>query len=363
MKNAIDDANIAAAEAAKPKGLRPSSLPKLAECPKYVSSPLAGDAAERGTRMDTFFRALLSEENPAPDALLEEEDINACQWAAITSRLLARGFPLESREEALKVDPGCGVNPGTADLLCENGGWSADLKSGKIRNYMEQQRAYALGFMDRYFVDEWTVHLLFCDERAVVTLKFDRDSAIAETRSLIAGIKDPLAVATPCDYCDWCALRWKCPQKLEAVAWFLGLDPATVDLSAITDAECIGPILALTHAIAKDDGVHDFLKSVALGLVSSGTPIEGWRMQNGQSSESVQAIQLSQLIDLLGAPRVLSMMANITGKKFREMWELAKPGEAVPEHFIKTNHGAAFLVKKAASKAKKTQPQPQAEEQ
>jgi hypothetical protein len=300
---------------------------------------------------------------PALEFMLEEEDISACQWAAVTARLLARGFPLESREEHLKVDPGCGVNPGTADLLCENGGWSADLKSGKVRNYMEQQRVYALGFMDRYFVDEWRVYLLFCDERTLVTLDFKRDSAIAETRTLIASIKDPLAVATPCDYCDWCANRWKCPQKLETVAWFLGLDPAAVDLSSITDPERIGSVLALTHAIAKDDGVHDFLKSVALGLVSSGTPIEGWRLQNGQSSESVQAMQLSQLIDILGAPRVLSMMANITGKKFREMWELAKPGEAVPEHFIKTNHGAAFLVKKAVSKAKKTKAQPQEEEQ
>ena len=39
--------------------LRPSLLPKLAQCPCYVSSPDAGEAAQRGTRMDDAFRSLL----------------------------------------------------------------------------------------------------------------------------------------------------------------------------------------------------------------------------------------------------------------------------------------------------------------
>ena len=39
--------------------LRPSLLPKLAQCPCYVSSPDAGEAARRGTRMDDAFRSLL----------------------------------------------------------------------------------------------------------------------------------------------------------------------------------------------------------------------------------------------------------------------------------------------------------------
>ena len=39
--------------------LRPSNLPKLAVCPCYESNPVAGPAAERGTLLDTAFRAEL----------------------------------------------------------------------------------------------------------------------------------------------------------------------------------------------------------------------------------------------------------------------------------------------------------------
>ena len=39
--------------------LRPSNLPKLAVCPCYESNPVAGPAAERGTLLDSAFRAEL----------------------------------------------------------------------------------------------------------------------------------------------------------------------------------------------------------------------------------------------------------------------------------------------------------------
>jgi hypothetical protein len=333
--------------------LRPSALPKLAQCPKFIGSPFAGSAANRGTLMDEAFREGIVTGTIPP--LEDEEAMLAVIWAVTTAQFYARGSKLEARECELEVEPGNGIRKGTADLLCEDECWSADLKSGQIRNYMEQQRAYAIGFMERFFVDEWTVYLLFCDERTVVTLKFTREEAQAEQRSLVASVRDSLAVATPCDYCDWCLLRWKCPQKLESVAWFLGMDPATIDLTEhARDAEKVGPLLALTHDIAKDDGVHDMLKAGALSLVASGTPVKGWRMQNGRESKTVAAMQLGQLVDLLGADRVLAMMGSISATKFTSLWEQAKKGEPIPEGLIQISHGSAFLVKAKAKKTKET---------
>ena len=354
MKGAIDDANIAEAEAKEPKGFRPSSLPKLALCPKYVGSEPTGGYADRGTRMDVAFReSIITGTVPV---LEDQEELAAVIWAATTAKLLARGSYLEARESELKVDPGCGVNPGTADLLCEGQRWSSDLKSGQVRNYMEQQRAYALGFMDRFFVDDWTVYLLFCDERLLVTLKFTREEAMAGQRSLVASVLDPYAAEQPNDYCDWCANRWKCQTRMESVAWFLGLDPATIDLMAYAnDPEKVGALLALTHDIAKDDGAHDVLKAGALGLIMAGKPVEGWKAQAGRKTETVESIQINQLIELIGAPRVLSLMGNITASKFRAMWELAKGAEEpVPAGLIKESHGSAFLVKSKPKKEKAT---------
>ena len=59
---------------------------------------------------------------------------------------------------------------------------SADLKTGQLRNYREQMAAYALGFMDATFRTEWTAHLLFCDQRQLVTHRFTYEEAKAHYR-------------------------------------------------------------------------------------------------------------------------------------------------------------------------------------
>ena len=56
---------------------------------------------------------------------------------------------------------------------------SADLKTGQLRNYREQMAAYALGFMEATFRTEWTSHLLFCDQRQLITHRFTYDEAKA----------------------------------------------------------------------------------------------------------------------------------------------------------------------------------------
>lgn len=72
--------------------LRPSLLPKLAQCPCYVSSPDAGEAAQRGTRMDAAFRALLMgvDEFRACEHLKADEK-ESILWAVKTVRTLCSG--------------------------------------------------------------------------------------------------------------------------------------------------------------------------------------------------------------------------------------------------------------------------------
>lgn len=335
--------------------VRPSALPKLAVCPFWVGDSVAGPAAERGTVMDRAFRTMIAGEVECEEDM-DDASWDAVTWAWDTALILSQRHPLESREAFLKAKAP-GVNEGTADLLCEGARWSADLKSGQVRNYREQQAAYAIGFMERFFVDEWTVFLLFCDERQVIRLDYTWDSASEIVRGVLAKVRDPEARPVPCDYCGWCAKRWRCPERLETVAWFLRMDPATVDFEAAAqDPARVGSLLELTHQVACDDGLHDTLKKSATAHMVAGRPVAGWRLQNGKETKSVAAARAQEpingrsLIDKAGVASVLQAVGTMSAAKFAKLWEAAGMGETVPPDWVEVRHGSAFAVKERAKK-------------
>ena len=64
--------------------LRPSNLPKLAVCPCYESSPVAGPAAARGTLLDEAFLAPGEDGKAALRvALADLESINTGQAVSL----------------------------------------------------------------------------------------------------------------------------------------------------------------------------------------------------------------------------------------------------------------------------------------
>lgn len=334
--------------------LRPSLLPKLAACPKFEPQEDAGPAAERGTALDIAFRAEIAGLEPEVEISLDDGD--AIQWALDTARILAGDAVLDANEENLRIEA-AGME-GTADLLCEARNWSADLKSGQVRNYYHQQAAYALGFMDRYFLDEWTVYLLFCDERHVVRLDFTREEAEAAIRDVKARRLDPLSVPTPCDYCGWCARRWRCQERLETVAWFLRLDPATVNMEEeAKDPKKLAALLDLTHEVCKDDGLHDFLKKKASDHLLSGEGVPGWKLCSGKETRTVCALRIQEtvngksLLQKAGTQAVFAAFGNMSATKFEALWVKANgEGSAPPADWIETKRGAAYVAKAKAKK-------------
>lgn len=340
--------------------LRPSLLPKLAACAQYQPQKNAGATAARGTLMDRVFRDLI-QDLPVPADTLDEEAWAAVSWAVDTARILAGTHPLTAAEKDLRVEA-CGLL-GTADLLCSGALWSADLKSGQPRNYREQQAAYALGFMDTHGVDDWTVYLLFCDLREVTTLRFTREEAETMVRSVMAAALDDHPAATPCDYCDWCALKWKCPARLESVAWFLGLDPATVDLeegAATVDPARLAQALDLTHLITREDGVHDHLKSAARQHLGAQRQVPGWKLQNGRETRTVPALALllreepeqggKTLLELAGPQACMEAIGNLSAGKFQTLWAAAHGQNPIPPGLIRTHHGTPILAKARTKK-------------
>ena len=127
--------------------LRPSNLPKLAVCPCYESNPVAGPAAERGTLLDTAFRAELLglEERFTLTNKLTADEIAAVSWSVSMVRAMS------GRERVLAREDDCRVAilnlTGTADAIVPTRLTHFDLKTGARRNYKEQMAAYALGMI------------------------------------------------------------------------------------------------------------------------------------------------------------------------------------------------------------------------
>lgn len=341
--------------------LRPSLLPKLAECPKYESEPFAGAAADRGTAMDTAFRSLLLGEvvEWSPDT--NSEDKAAIQWAVSSARLLAGHAPILAAEDDLRVAM-LGMT-GTADCACPDRQWSADLKSGQIRDYEAQQAAYALGFMEREFCDEWTVYLLFCDEREIVTAHYTKEEAWDIVNPIIAVAKDARALPSPCEYCSWCKKRWTCQARLEPLSMLLMGAPDKLDLETIKACPAdLARLMDITHEISRDDGLHDVLRKAAAEHLGKQTEVPGWRLQNGRETRTVPVSRLLEPVDArhhllkdAGTMKMSEILGNVSATKAGGLWSETY-GEPLPESLISTNHGSAFVAKSTRGK-KKNKPQ------
>lgn len=336
--------------------LRPSSLPKLAACSHYQSEPddKVGEAAHRGTRLDRVLRQELGDSSIEASFLEAEEDILCIEWTVRTVRLLAGNAPIESREEHLRIQA-LGMQ-GTADVLCAEKGWSGDLKTGQVRNYLEQQAAYAIGFMERYAAPEWTVYLFYGDQQELVTLHYTRAQAEAIARAPMVAALDPVKLPTPNEYCGWCAKRFACRERLEGVAWWAGLNPATVDLTDL-DPVKLGALMDTLHEVSKDNGILDELKVQAKEKVLKGITVPGWTMAAGRESKTVPALQIQaniggrNLLRDAGTQKVFSELLALSGDRFTKLWADTY-GEAPPPGIIQSSHGTSYLQKSRKKKAK-----------
>lgn len=308
--------------------LRPSMLPKLALCGHYRSD-VAGAAADRGTRLDVAFRDSIARKNIDVSGF-DSEEREAIKWASATARALSGDWPLESDENWLKIE--CMGMTGTADLLCVGAGWSADLKTGQRRNYVEQQAAYALGFMDLYFADEWTVYLLYCDLRELETLRFTRKDAEKLVRGALTSARgeEPPVVN---DYCGWCVKRFTCPARRES----LGIIESDVMKLDLLD-KLASP--ALREFVLRAKTVEEFAeraRDILLDRTIAGEKTPGVAISSRKGSRKIEADELFPLIVEGGAPKIheiLTTCGTLSEAKAIDLWAgsaLAFPADKVIE--------------------------------
>ena len=319
--------------------LRPSNLPKLAQCACYEANPNPGPAAERGSVLDALFRGPGNEVQQ--DLFYEptEADFDAVDWAVLMARELAGGNEIITSEVNCRVKIPGFENGGTVDALIPDKLSHADLKTGQKRNYREQMAAYALGLMEQYFASEWTAHLLFCDQREVVTVRFTFEEAKQIVEAVVSRYHDPAKRPVSCEYCGWCAKSETCPARLALADSALtvaapGFDFATV----LADNAQLGQFLA---ACAVLDDFREKAEKTAKERIQSGSEIPGWRLGTRRGPEFVDHVTVGHHIQALGFGAVLAAYGNLSAKKFREIWEEKIKDKPFPEEAVK--HGKASL--------------------
>lgn len=336
--------------------LRPSLLPKLAQCPCYVSSPDAGEAARRGTRMDDAFRSLLMgvDEFRACEHLKADEK-ESILWAVKTVRTLCSG------EEVIADKNRCAfpqwhprVTGGEADCLCPALGKLFDLKSGQIRNYWEQQASYAKSFMEREFLDEITCHLLYCDQQQIVTRKFTYREAI----SIVNGVVDAVdrgGGPRLCDYCGWCASQDTCPLRNRAAQEMLTLAEAgTLEESFAEIAENPSRLAEFVTKAAVLESYVKKGKEKILDYLNNGTEVPGFRRVSRKGADTVAPEDVAKYATWIGVPKLLKSYGPLKADVFRALFAEALPEQQFPEELVRTGAGSSYVKKISVSKTATT---------
>lgn len=325
--------------------IRHSALPKLALCGQYEGAPGTSPAAERGTRLDAMFRHAW-ERGEFLDRYVPEEDIQAVQWAVNQCALLGGAADgLTTIEDNCRILTGGFEHRGTADGVAIKGRWLVDLKSGQIYDYAAQMAAYALGLMQSHFEDHWTTHLLFCDQKQVVTHRWTYASASELVRRVIANVGTP---PVENDYCAWCAKSLTCPARVQAkdaaLVTVAGLAPTVQDegfLAVLNDPVQLGKFLAACSTL---DDFRDAAKAKARELLETGQDVPGWRLQKARVTEYVEAEHIAQAVrnGAIGAHDAILAGGALSAKKAQALWSAA--GAVMPEEIVARKVGQQPLV-------------------
>ena len=325
--------------------IRHSSLPKLALCGQYEGASGTSAAASRGTMLDEHFRhAWTTSEFPNRD--LSEEDAQAVRWA-INQCLLLGGIAdgLTTDEKACKIVTSGIPHQGTADGVAVKGQWLVDLKSGQIYDYSAQMAAYALGLMQENFAQEWTTHLLFCDQREMVTEHWTYQSAYDLVDSILKNVG---TAPKENQYCNWCAKSLTCPARVAAkdgaIVAVAGLAPTVQDdgfLALLNDPESLGKFLKQCATL---EDFRDAAKAKARELLEAGQQVPGWKLQKPRATEFVDAEYIAQAVESgkIGAANAIMAGGSMSAKKAEALFSEA--GAVMPEGIVSRKVGQAPLV-------------------
>jgi hypothetical protein len=256
--------------------------------------------------MDEAFRFVLSGDTSKLDTL-EDDEKSAVNWAVNQVCLVAELKPIISEESELKVKTPGLDHEGTEDSRIPQACTSLDLKSGQIRDYYAQMAAYAYGNMERDFAPEWTCHLLFCDQKKVVTHHFTYEQAKLVVESILDAVADPNKKPSACEYCNWCKNKDQCPALGKAASDTLEIvdSDLNANLAQIKEYLAGSPMTLgafLSKAAIFNDQLVDWAKELVKEKLANGEEVLGYKLQKVKGTDYIDPTQVARAFNISGAP-------------------------------------------------------------
>jgi hypothetical protein len=318
--------------------LRPSNLPKLALCSWFRSEDTEqSEAAVRGTTVDTIYRQILIGLTDFPHGPAAE--IAAADWAAGQTDLVAGKNLVLARKEDCQVQIPEFPAPGEVDALCPKSFCSFDIKTGQYYDYELQMAAYAWALMEKFFAENWTTWLLFCDLRRVYKYEFTYSKArklVLEVRAQYEAAAAP--VSNP--YCGWCANGNDCPVLINRADQALALaEKPKFDFQALlANPQRLGYFLSACRAV---EPYQQEAQDRAKEYLRSKTDVPGWTLVTRPPCKFVEPLTVAPLAEKLGAVRVLEEYSHLSAAKYEKL--CAEAGLAPDSAAIKQGAGATYL--------------------
>ena len=307
------------------KEISPSTLPKLAECALFEGASGTSAAAERGTAVDLAIRNLIAGNELEPVAAVVGFDFSPIAYGVEELKRLAKGSFIETREEYLAMAvPGLS-KLGTADAVCKEQKWVADIKTGQVRNYREQLAAYSLACMEDNFDTSWTAHVIYVDQKLIRSYDFSYEEAQQITKRTIDRATSAEAKPTPCEYCSWCKHFNNCHaivrQAESAIALIPDINGNSIDAirqRILATAESMGAF-AKEWKLAEKEIAEPVLGHLKTRL-ENGDEVPGWKLTSMSGRKFVETEAIAKASqNITKETLLLAMGGKLSEKSYLEL--------------------------------------------
>ena len=306
------------------KEISPSTLPKLAECALFEGASGTSAAAERGTAIDIAIRNLIAGNELEPMANVVGFDFSPIDFGVKQLKRLARNSFIETREEYLAMAvPGLS-KLGTADAVCKEQKWVADIKTGQVRDYRNQLMAYSLACMEDNFEMSWTAHVIYVDQSMIRSYEFTYEEAKQGTQRVIDRATSAEAKPTPSEYCSWCKHFNNCHAIVRQAESAIALIPEATgnSIEAIKDRilatpESLGSFIREWKLAEKE--IAEPLLGHLKSRLESGDEVAGWKLTSVSGRRFVETEAIAKAAQGISKETlILAMGGKLSEKSYTE---------------------------------------------
>ncbi len=309
--------------------IRPSSLPKLAACPRWISDT-GKDVVRKdlGTDRHQALRMVLENNDKSLLSLLPPQDTDGVEWAANYIKLHANSADTQL-ETPVKTQVGFWEITGTADVV--SGNKVFDLK-WHLDDYRMQVLCYALGVAQAKGIKSvMEAHVLFAEDKSFKRFEFPVDECEAILVNVIEEAMAEDSKPRPCQYCSGCGNILTCSayaEMIKIVNMGLELDLPQPDPTKLKTAEEAGKALYIARNLKR--WIHA-VEGCAKLLATKGIEPTGFRSTIRRGNRYIKSLTEAYKVCGLPQDEFLSICTVTPLKLFRKYAEFAGVGPKVAE--------------------------------